>query len=302
MACNRGALSSFFFAILVSSLVINRDRLVIVQHRVGSEQLRNGFTGRVIDASSSVPEDKERIMLEISSNESPQIVDAAIDVLLSSGMSTPDLCLLHSHGCNTACASMPRFSLYALFCTVNCLTLPILVGCHVSHAAMVMWLAVFFALGLSLVSSKPDSHVFQTRAFTKVLIVEFLLMMVVDNALLLLGTRVVGVGACLASDHHYSVIGYIYLEMEIWLILLLRAACLVVIIAGPTRTLYMPWLGPCIVRFILGKAGRPEADHHGGAGPCLPRIFPCFPGFSSHGDFAGHEQLMTGHEQSEDWI
>mmetsp|Transcript_103264 Transcript_103264/g.301231 ORF Transcript_103264/g.301231 Transcript_103264/m.301231 type:complete len:630 (+) Transcript_103264:60-1949(+) len=285
-----GVLSMFAAAGL--GVVTNRDRLAFVQQRAESDELCNGFTGRVIDALSSVPEDKEKIMSEISSNESPEIVDAAIDVLLCSGMSTPDLRLLHSYGVNIARAGAPQFSIYAIFAVVLAAFLEMIVGCRVDIAAMVIWLAELFAFGYSLASSARDSHVFQTRAFTKVLMLEVPLMLLVDNvASAILGENV-GAGTCLASQHS-SKMGHVYLEIEVWVILLLRAACLAVTIAGPSRTLYVPRLGPCIVRFILGKASRPELDQDGGAYPSPARKYHCVAGCCSCHGIAQEELPLT---------
>ena len=56
-----------------------------------AEQLRNRYTGKLQDAESSKPEDKESIQAEISASGVAKDVDDAIQVLLHAGMSTPML-------------------------------------------------------------------------------------------------------------------------------------------------------------------------------------------------------------------
>jgi len=54
-------------------------------------ELQTGYTGRLRDAGSTNPEDKERILGELAASGVEEDVDSAIQVLLESGASTPTL-------------------------------------------------------------------------------------------------------------------------------------------------------------------------------------------------------------------
>ena len=71
-------------------LLIEADRQWSIALHEQSFQLYQNFTG-VADARSSQPADKRTIMSEISNHGGHELVDAAVSVLISSGVSTPEL-------------------------------------------------------------------------------------------------------------------------------------------------------------------------------------------------------------------
>lgn len=74
-----------------AAIVAEMDRLRCVDFYRETEQLANGYTGKLRDATASMERDKERIMAEVLGSGMEDNVDSAIQVLLDAGMSTPEL-------------------------------------------------------------------------------------------------------------------------------------------------------------------------------------------------------------------
>eukprot|EP00401_Gymnodinium_catenatum_P013956 CAMPEP_0117481090 /NCGR_PEP_ID=MMETSP0784-20121206/12724_1 /TAXON_ID=39447 /ORGANISM="" /LENGTH=498 /DNA_ID=CAMNT_0005275543 /DNA_START=40 /DNA_END=1535 /DNA_ORIENTATION=- len=77
--------------LLSMSVALEADRLWMLAAESQAYELRNGFTGKIINASSTHAQDKERILHEVLAEGRCEIVDAAIGVLIRAGMSTPNL-------------------------------------------------------------------------------------------------------------------------------------------------------------------------------------------------------------------
>jgi len=80
--------AAFAVSVAVAAACAEADRLWLTHAKRARAQLRSGYTGRLRDAESSVPEDKTRIISELVSSGLEQEVDHAIQVLLDSGISS----------------------------------------------------------------------------------------------------------------------------------------------------------------------------------------------------------------------
>eukprot|EP00928_Gymnodinium_smaydae_P033130 TRINITY_DN23819_c0_g1_i1.p1 TRINITY_DN23819_c0_g1~~TRINITY_DN23819_c0_g1_i1.p1 ORF type:complete len:649 (+),score=58.23 TRINITY_DN23819_c0_g1_i1:72-2018(+) len=78
-------------ALCIAAILSEVDVLFGIAYNREAEQLRNSYTGKLQDAQSSKPEDKESIQAEISASGLADAVDDAIQILLDAGMSTPTL-------------------------------------------------------------------------------------------------------------------------------------------------------------------------------------------------------------------
>lgn len=84
-----GAYVAFFFTAAILFCVLEVDRVNAERTALEAEQLRKGYRGSIHYADCTQPEDAQRIRHEIGCKS--DVVDYAIDVLLSAGMSTPAL-------------------------------------------------------------------------------------------------------------------------------------------------------------------------------------------------------------------
>lgn len=89
MASPLRGLRGLFFTAAILFCVLEVDRVNAERTALEAEQLRKGYRGSIHYADCTQPEDAQRIRHEIGCKS--DVVDYAIDVLLSAGMSTPAL-------------------------------------------------------------------------------------------------------------------------------------------------------------------------------------------------------------------
>ena len=89
----RVLLDIVYFVALTIAIVCGSeaDRMHLAEAIEESANLREGFSGRVSNAQSSVEQDRVSILSEIRSSGEESSVDISIEVLLRSGMSTESL-------------------------------------------------------------------------------------------------------------------------------------------------------------------------------------------------------------------
>merc|ERR1712100_176083 len=88
-----------------------QDERVEIQERIN---LARGFTGHIKDSKASVATDKRMILQEIESGGGEAHVDATIDLLLRSGMSSSALRVASDKGVNTSQVGIARRSLVCM--------------------------------------------------------------------------------------------------------------------------------------------------------------------------------------------
>jgi len=79
------------FVLLLYCVAAEYDRLKRLALAEESKALRNGFTGSLVDAQSSVAADRVAILREVEASESIQHVDSAVESILASGAYSADL-------------------------------------------------------------------------------------------------------------------------------------------------------------------------------------------------------------------
>merc|ERR1740121_799555 len=91
-----------FFGVFgaLTAAAMEVDRLWAKQGRREAQQLREGYTGKLSDAQASVMRDKECILAEIAGSGVQAEVEHAVQVLISAGMSTPELRAAARSGAN----------------------------------------------------------------------------------------------------------------------------------------------------------------------------------------------------------
>jgi hypothetical protein len=201
--------------------------------------LRNQYTGRARDASSSNAADKVAIMQEIEDNAAEDQVDDTISVILRSGMSTSDLRTLAAHGIIVDDAGHFRRSLCSVcigFWLIDSVTIFAFDGdAFYGYLASVDLLA--FALWIWICSrAAKDVAAF---GFSVCFKIQLLPSLVLGNGL-------------------FFALGGSLLQSVIFAWFHLLAAVLTVILStlGPGKVVQLPIVGRTLTRFILASNWR----------------------------------------------
>ncbi|CAE7428918.1 unnamed protein product [Symbiodinium sp. CCMP2592] len=104
-------------ALAMTFCFLELDRIHSSNARVEAKQLGRGYSGSVVDAVCSCPDDDLRIHREIGGEV--EAVDYAIEVLLSAGMSTPTLREVAQKGVSISQAANPQIALTVLLLGVG---------------------------------------------------------------------------------------------------------------------------------------------------------------------------------------
>jgi len=205
------------------------DRMIVASHEIESAELLTGYTGQCRDARSSVEQDRLTIMDEIGDQQAK--VDAAISVLVRSGMATANLQEAAARGLVVENAGFFRISFLSLgiggWCVsahTVCVDYSLGIGIFCMEE-LFLWLCFFAFL-------PKDSRAFAAKVPIRIVVAPLMLLDFLFG--------------CDQIPRH------IFYHLHSWLFVFLGTLTLVISVAGLGNLLSIPFFGPCLARFILG--------------------------------------------------
>lgn len=235
-------------------LVLEADRQWDLLAKIQAERLLRGFSGRCIDAGSSVLQDKESILQEIKGCASIEEVDEAIDVLIRTGMSTPNLRETAKAGID-----VDHFARYQCFWVVMILgaVLQVLVDlffrCDVSPILGVLLMIGTLSWCIAWIIISPDRRAFASMAVGWFVAVPLAICMVfVDPIVSTCVGEKVGIGMCAASTSTSSFASvFLFVEVLVVTVVFIPLAT-ALSFAGSGRVVRIPCVGIYIARLVAG--------------------------------------------------
>jgi len=194
-----------------------------------------------LDAQSSVQQDKDCILAEIMAGGGVDHVDAAIDVLIRSGMSTPDLREVATYG-----VSVENAGAYNLQFMAAGFYFLMMMAFHIGHNIQIgpmfqiLLLVELLVWGASFATMAWDRRPFAVSVFLVLLVIPCCMLRTMDSlASMVSGTM----GRATSSVRLYVEVG--------GMACLLIPLSLLLSLAGPAKVARVPRVGPRIVHACL---------------------------------------------------